>query len=98
MCLILAIRVAKKNLTWTLEGGFLKDYLDMLVSEGQIKQYDGTDRNTMMTSLKDFTKTEIRGIIEEEFEDRMSELMQLSGSVIKRFYKTQGLTRGYEHF
>ena len=53
----------KKNLTWTLEGDFLKDYLDMLVSEGQIKQYDGTDRNTMMTSLKDFTKTEIRGII-----------------------------------
>ena len=82
----------KKNLTWTLEGDFLKDYLDMLVSEGQIKQYDGTDRNTMMTSLKDFTKTEIRGIIEEEFEDRMSELMQLSGSVIKEFFtKRKGL-------
>ena len=81
-----------KNLTWTLEGDFLKDYLDMLVSEGQIKQYDGTDRNTMMTSLKHFTKTEIRGIIEEEFEDRMSELMQLSGSVIKEFFtKRKGL-------
>src|SRR5574344_1337904 len=82
----------KKNLTWTLEGDFLKDYLDMLVSEGQIEQYDGTDRNTMMTSLKHFTKTEIRGIIEEEFEDRMSELMQLSGSVIKEFFtKRKGL-------
>ena len=81
-----------RNLTWSLDENNLKDYLDFLVSEGQINQYEVTDKNTMMTSLKDFTKTEIRGIIEEEFEGRMSELNQLSGSVIKEFFtKRKGL-------
>lgn len=81
-----------RNLTWSLDGNNLKDYLDFLVSEGQLNQYEVTDRNTMMTSLKDFTKTEIRGIIEVEFEERMSEFNQLSGSVIKEFFtKRKGL-------
>lgn len=80
------------QLTWSLDGNILKDYLDFLVSEGQMNQYEVTDRNSMLTSLKDFTKTEIRGIIKEEFEDRMSELNQLSGSVIKEFFtKRKGL-------
>ena len=80
------------KLTWSLEGENLKNYLDFLVSEGQMNQYEVTDRNSMMTSLKDFTKTEIRGIIEEEFEDRMTEFMQLSGSGIKEFFtKRKGL-------
>lgn len=82
----------KHNLTWSLDENNLKDYLDFLVSEGQLNQYEVTNKNTMLTSLKDFTKTEIRGIIEEEFEDRMSELNQLSGSVIKEFFtKRKGL-------
>ena len=81
-----------RNLTWSLDGSNLKDYLDFLVSQGQINQYEVTDKNTMLTSLKDFTKTEIRGIIEEEFEDQMSEFQQLSGSVIKEsFTKRKGL-------
>lgn len=81
-----------RNLTWSLDESNLKDYLDFLVSEGQINQYEVTDKNTMLTSLKDFTKTEIRGIIEEEFEERMSEFNQLSGSVIKEFFtKRKGL-------
>ena len=80
------------QLTWSLDGDTLKDYLDYLVSEGQMNQYEVTDRNSMLASLKDFTKTEIRGIIKEEFEDRMSELNQLSGSVIKEFFtKRKGL-------
>ena len=80
------------QLTWSLDGDTLKDYLDFLVSEGQMNQYEVTDRNSMLASLKDFTKTEIRGIIKEEFEDRMSELNQLSGSVIKEFFtKRKGL-------
>lgn len=85
------------QLTWSLEGDTLKDYLDFLVSEGQINQYEATDRNAMLTSLKDFTKTEIRGIIKEEFEERMSELNQLSGSVIKEFFtKRKGLPEDME--
>ena len=34
-------------------------------------------------TLKDFTKQEIGVIIEEEFENRMTELSQITGSVIK---------------
>ena len=44
------------KLTWSLEGENLKNYLDFLVSEGQMNQYEVTDKNSMMTSLKDFTK------------------------------------------
>ena len=85
------------QLTWSLDGNILKDYLDFLVSEGQMNQYEVTDRNAMLTSLKDFTKTEIRVIIKEEFEERMSELNQLSGSVIKEFFtKRKGLPEDME--
>ena len=33
------------KLTWDLEGENLKDYVDFLVSEGQIEQYDNSDRD-----------------------------------------------------
>lgn len=43
-------------------------------------------------TLKDFTKQEIGVIIEEEFENRMTELSQITGSVIKEFSeKREGL-------
>lgn len=71
------------KLTWDLEGENLKDYVDFLVSEGQIEQYDNSDRESLKNILKQFTGTDVWLIIKEEFEDRMTELMQLSGSVIK---------------
>ncbi len=92
-----------KNLTWSLEGDNLQEYLDMLVSKGEIREYDKTDKNTMMNSLKDFTKSDIQGIIKEEFKDRISNLssmmndlsLQLSGSGMKEvFTKRKGLLEG----
>ena len=71
------------KLTWDLEGENLKDYVDFLVSEGQIEQYDNSNRESLKNTLKQFTGTDVWLIIKEEFGDRMTELMQLSGSVIK---------------
>ena len=71
------------KLTWDLDGENLKDYVDFLVSEGQIEQYDNSDRESLKNILKQFTGTDVWLIIKEEFGDRMTELMQLSGSVIK---------------
>ena len=71
------------KLTWDLEGENLKDYVDFLVSEGQIEQYDNGDRESLKNILKQFTGTDVWLIIKEKFGDRMTELMQLSGSVIK---------------
>ena len=39
------------KLTWDLEGENLKDYVDFLVSEGQIEQYDNSDRAVSYTHL-----------------------------------------------
>ena len=80
------------KLTWDLEGENLKNYADFLVSEGQMEQYDSDDRESLKNTLKQFTGTNVWNIIKEEFGDRMSELMQLSGSVIKEFNeKRKGL-------
>ena len=73
------------KLTWDLEGENLRDYVDFLVSEGQIEQYDNDDKESLKNTLKQFTGTSVWAIIKEEFGDRMTELMQLSGSVIKEF-------------
>ena len=76
------------KLTWDLDGENLKDYVDFLVSEGQIEQYDNDDKESLKNTLKRFTGTNVWIIIKEEFGDRMTELMQLSGSVIKEFART----------
>ncbi len=68
-------------------GGKPESYVDFLVSEGQIEQYDNSNRESLKNILKQFTGTNVWNIIKEEFGDRMSELMQLSGSVIKEFSK-----------
>ena len=73
------------KLTWDLEGKNLKDYVDFLVSEGQIEQYSDDSRESLKNTLKLFTGTNVWSIIQEEFGDRMTELKQLSGSVIKDF-------------
>ena len=80
------------KLTWDLEGENLKSYADFLVSEGQMERYKSDDRESLKNTLKQFTGTNVWDIIKEEFGDRMSELMQLSGSVIKEFNeKRKGL-------
>ena len=73
------------KLTWDLGGENLKDYVDFLVSEGQLEQYENDDRESLKNTLKQFTGTNVWIIIKEEFGERMTELMQLSGSVIKEF-------------
>ena len=83
----------KQKLTWDLEGENLKDYLDYLVSEGQMEQYEGTTREELLNSLKLFTGTNVWSIIRTDFEERISELSQLAGSMIKELnYETSGLT------
>ena len=82
-----------RNLTWNLNGDNLRKYVDYLVSEGQIEQYDDPTEENLRNILKDFTKNEIRVIMEEEFEERISELNMITGSVIKEFGdETQELT------
>ena len=51
------------KLTWDIEGENLKDYLDFLVSEGQIEQYDNSDRESLKNILKQFTGTDVWLII-----------------------------------
>ena len=51
------------KLTRDLEGENLKDYVDFLVSEGQIEQYDNSDRESLKNILKQFTGTDVWQII-----------------------------------
>lgn len=85
------------KLTWDLEGENLKSYVDFLVSEGQIEQYNSDTRESLKNVLKSFTGTNVWTIIKEEFGQRMNELTQLSGSVIKDFNeKRNGLQQDME--
>ncbi len=79
-----------QKLTWDLEGDTLKEFADYLVSEGQVEHYGAADRENLLDVIKDFTKTEIGVIIKEEFGERMSEIMQLSGSVISEYVPDEG--------
>ena len=69
-----------QNLTWYFTDENIKDYADYLVSEGQIEPYDSESVENLKYALKDFTRGEIRAIIKEEFEERISELIQITGS------------------
>lgn len=71
------------KLTWDLKGSVLKNYVDYLVSEGQVEQYRDGSRSSLENSLKMFTGTNVWHIIKEEFGGRMAGLKQLSGSVMK---------------
>ncbi|BCJ96321.1 hypothetical protein acsn021_38900 [Anaerocolumna cellulosilytica] len=73
------------KLTWDLEGENLKCYLDFLAAEGQIEKLESTSRDELKNLLKLFTGTNVWTIIKEEFSERLHELKQLSGSVIKEF-------------
>ena len=81
------------KLTWDLNGGNLKSLVDELVTEGRIEPYSDDERNNLSNLLKNYTKTNIRSIIEEESEMRISELDRITGGVIKGGdNETQGLT------
>lgn len=82
----------KRNLTWDLNGNTLKEYVDYLSLKGYVEPTDATDREILFSVIKDFTKREIGVIIKEEFDDRMSELLQLTGSGITEY--VQGESAG----
>ena len=77
------------KLTWDLNGDTLKEYIDFLASQGLTKPAPATDRETLFLVMKDFTKKEIGVIMKEDFEERMSELLQLSGSGITEYVQNE---------
>ena len=80
------------ELTWSMEGENVEAFMDYQTAQGRYPQYERTDRNDAMTALKDFTKRQIRSIIEEEFSERFTELDAITGSVITNFNeKHEGL-------
>ena len=76
------------KLTWDMDKDTAADYLSYLDRQGTIsleEGFDMSDNSKVIKEIKSFTKENIRGIIREDFRERMSELTQLSGSVIKEF-------------
>jgi len=83
-----------KKLTWNLEGINLKAYLDLLVTNEVLREYPAGTEKEQKNSLKLFTGTIVWDIIRNDFGDRMSELKQITGSVIKGFNEKR---EGLEH-
>lgn len=86
---------AGKNvkLTWDLNSDNLKSLVDELASEKKIEPYTDSGRNNLMNLLKNYTKSNIRSIMKEESQIRISELNRITGGVIKgEDNETQGLT------
>ena len=82
----------QSELTWNLDGDKLPEFMEYQVAHGKYQKYEEVTREDSLIALKDFTKQEIGVIIEEEFENRMTELSQITGSVIKEFSeKREGL-------
>lgn len=79
-----------RKLTWDLSGDVLKEYADFLAAEGHITHTETTDRKELFAVIKDFTRKEIGVIIKEDFDERMSELVQLSGSGITEYVQNEG--------
>ena len=77
------------KLTWDLTGDTLKEYVDYLASQKFVEPTAATDRETLFSVMKDFTKKEIGVIMKEDFEERMSELIQLSGSRITEYVQNE---------
>ena len=81
------------KLTWNLEGENLRNFMNYQVRQGACEKGNWQSREELLNALKNFTKKEIQGIIKEEFVYRMTELTQLTGSVIKGLSnETQELT------
>lgn len=77
-----------RTLTWSLDDSNLKEYLQYISLEGQILKLEGDEKKYLKEQLKNFTQTDVRDIIKEEFDERMTELIQLTGSVIKEFARS----------
>ena len=77
------------KLTWDLTGDTLMEYVDYLTSQNLVEPTAATDRETLFSVMKDFTKKEIGVIMKEDFEERMSELIQLSGSRITEYVQNE---------
>ncbi len=83
-----------RKLTWSLEGDNIRAYADYLKNEGFIS-FDGSqDERQIKNIIKDFTKEQIGVIIKEDFDERMSELVLVTGSVINELSEKR---EGLEH-
>lgn len=81
------------KLTWDLDDENLKSLVDELVAEGKAEPYTDGNRKNLINVLKNYTKSNIRSIMKEESEMRISELDRITGGVIKGGdNETQGLT------
>lgn len=60
-------------------------YCEFIKKKGATGDYNASDMASMKNFIKMFTGTEVRDIIREVFGDRLNELKQLSGSMIKEF-------------
>ena len=69
----------KRELTWSLAGDNLEQYIRYLEETGAVRK---TDEKNQTYVLKDFTKSQIEGIIKEDFRERFSEVETLTGRVI----------------
>ena len=76
------------KLTWDMREKTAADYLEYLTRNGEVSldtEFDITDNTAVLDKIKDFTKESIGVIMDEDFRERLSELTQLSGSVIREF-------------
>ena len=72
----------KQKLIWDLDGDNLRDYLLLQQREGKLEQVTEGDREVLMKQFKDFTDAQIGVIIEEDYGQRMSEVLMLTGRVM----------------
>ena len=70
------------ELTWNLDDEKLIKFMDYQVEKGNYPKYERLTRKDSLTALKDFTKQRIREIIKEEFEEQISDISKIAGSVI----------------
>lgn len=72
----------KRELTWSLAGDNLEQFVSYLEETGAVEKQEGNLKKDRMFVLKDFTKSQIEGIIKEDFRERFSEVETLTGRVI----------------
>lgn len=71
-----------RKLTWELSDDMIKSYVEMLVQNNQLKMPEYTDEKTLKNVLKNFTKHQIGVIMKEEFAERMTDTVMLTGRVM----------------
>lgn len=88
-----------RKLTWHLGEDNIRDYMDFLVSEGQIAPLYGDNFTKCKNTLKSFTGTNVWNIIKEDFAERMSELSHMMGEAPMDVeeLRSRGRNRGIEY-